>query len=140
MAKSTKSNKVKNTQINEVSDNQEVKDILEASESVKQSVNVDNEEVMKKSVMSDEKDVNIISSDVIDDLEKTPVIASEVKYEEKALVVEEKEVIVEKANQDKSIPVIQACYYTEELDKQGSIKIGNKIYSKPSVTNNTLAI
>lgn len=137
MSKSTKSNKAKNTQINEVSDNQEVKDILEVSAIVKQSVNkVDNEEV-KESIKPDEKDVNIISSDeFIDDLEKTPVIASRVK-EEKALVV--KEAIVEKANQNKSAPVIQAKrYYTEDLDKQGSIKIGNKIYSKPSV--NTLAI
>lgn len=137
MSKSTKSNKAKNTQINEVSDNQEVKDILEVSAIVKQSVNkVDNEEV-KESIKPDEKDVNIISSDeFIDDLEKTPVIASRVK-EEKALVV--KEAIVEKANQNKSAPVIQAKrYYTEDLDKQGSIKIGNKIYSKPSV--NTLTI
>ena len=137
MSKSTKSNKAKNTQINEVSDNQEVKDILEVSAIVKQSVNkVDNEEV-KESIKPDEKDVNIISSDeFIDDLEKTPVISSMVK-EEKALVV--KDAIVEKANQNKSAPVIQAKrYYTEDLDKQGSIKIGNKIYSKPSV--NTLAI
>ena len=138
MAKSSKSNKAKNTQINEVSDIQEVKDILNDSYTVKQSVNeADNEEV-KNSIKSDEE---IISSDeFIDDLEKTPVVASEVKIEEKALVVEEeKEVTAEKANQDKSIPVVQENrYYTEDLDKQGSIKIGNKIYSKPSV--NTLAI
>ena len=137
MARASKSNKAKNTQIDEVSDNQEVKDILEASYTVKQSINeADNEEV-KNSIKSDEE---IISSDVIDDLEKTPVVASEVKIEEKALVVEkEKEVTAEKANQDKSITVAQEKrYYTEDLDKQGSIKIGNKIYSKPSV--NTLAI
>lgn len=137
MARAAKSNKAKNNQMNEVSDNQEVKDILEASYTVKQSVNeADNEEV-KKSIKSDEE---IISSDVIDDLEKTPVVASEVKIKEKALVVEEeKEVTAEKANQDKSITVVQdKRYYTEDLDKQGSIKIGNKIYSKPSV--NTLAI
>lgn len=137
MARSAKSNKAKNTQIDEVSDIQEVKDILEASYTVKQSVNeADNEEV-KKSIKSDEE--NISSDEFIDDLEKTPVVASEVKIKEKALVVEEKEVTAEKANQDKSITVVQAKrYYTEDLDKQGSIKIGNKIYSKPSV--NTLAI
>lgn len=136
MAKSAKSNKAKNTQIDEVSDNQEVKDILETSYTVKQSVNESDNEEVKKSIKSD---VEIISSDeFIDDLEKTPVVASEVKREEKALVVD-KEVISEKANQDKPIPVVQAKrYYTEDLDKQGSIKIGNKIYSKPSV--NTLAI
>lgn len=137
MARASKSNKAKNTQIDEVSDNQEVKDILETSYTVKQSVNeADNEEV-KNSIKSDEE---IISSDVIDDLEKTPVVASDVKIKEKALVVEEeKEVTAEKVNQDKSIPVVQENrYYTEDLDKQGSIKIGNKIYSKPSV--NTLAI
>lgn len=138
MARSAKSNKSKNTQIDEVSDNQEVKDILETSYTVKQSVNeADNEEV-KNSIKSDEE--NISSDEFIDDLEKTPVVASEVKIEEKALVVEEeKEVTAEKANQDKSITVAQEKrYYTEDLDKQGSIKIGNKIYSKPSV--NTLAI
>lgn len=138
MARSSKSNKAKNTQIDEVSDIQEVKDILNNSYTVKQSVNeADNEEV-KNSIKSDEE---IISSDeFIDDLEKTPVVASEVKIKEKALVVEEeKEVTAEKANQDKSIPVVQEeRYYTEDLDKQGSIKLGNKIYSKPSV--NTLAI
>ena len=138
MAKSSKSNKAKNTQIDEVSDIQEVKDILETSYTVKQSINeADNEEV-KKSIKSDEE--NISSDEFIDDLEKTPVVASEVKIKEKALVVEEeKEVTAEKANQDKSIPVVQEeRYYTEDLDKQGSINIGNKIYSKPSV--NTLAI
>ena len=138
MARSSKSNKVKNTQIDEVSDIQEVKDILETSYTVKQSVNEDdNEEVKNESIKSD---VEVISSDeFIDDLEKTPVVASEVKREEKALVVDKEEVIAEKANQDKSIPVVQENrYYTEDLDKQGSIKIGNKIYSKPSV--NTLAI
>lgn len=139
MARAAKSNKAKNTQIDEVSDIQEVKDILETSYTVKQSVNEsDNEEVKNESIKSDEE---VISSDeFIDDLEKTPVIASEVKIEENALVVEEvKEATAEKANQDKSIPVVQAKrYYTEDLDKQGSIKIGNKIYSKPSV--NTLAI
>lgn len=136
MARASKSNKAKNTQIDEVSDNQEVKDILETSYTVKQSVNESDNEEVKKSIKSD---VEIISSDVIDDLEKTPVVASEVKSEEKALVVEEKEVTAEKVNQDKSITVIQENrYYTEDLDKQGSIKIGNKIYSKPSV--NTLAI
>ena len=138
MARASKSNKAKNTQIDEVSDNQEVKDILEASYTVKQSVNESDNEEVKNSIKSDEE---IISSDVIDDLEKTPVVASEVKIEEKALVVEEeeKEVTAEKANQDKSITVVQEKrYYTEDLDKQGSIKIGNKIYSKPSV--NTLAI
>lgn len=138
MARSAKSNKSKNNQINEVSDNQEVKDILETPYTVKQSVNESDNEEVKNSIKSDEE---IISSDVIDDLEKTPVVASEIKREEKALVVEEeeKEVTAEKANQDKSIPVVQAKhYYTEDLDKQGSIKIGNKIYSKPSV--NTLAI
>lgn len=138
MARASKSNKAKNTQIDEVSDNQEVKDILETSYTVKQSVKeVDNEEV-KNSIKSDEE--NISSDEFIDDLEKTPVVASEVKIKEKALVVEEeKEVTAEKANQDKSIPVVQEeRYYTEDLDKQGSIKIGNKIYSKPSV--NTLAI
>lgn len=138
MARAAKSNKAKNTQIDEVSDIQEVKDILNDSYTVKQSVNeADNEEV-KNSIKSDEE---IISSDeFIDDLEKTPVVASEVKIKEKALVVEEeKEVTAEKVNQDKSIPVVQENrYYTEDLDKQGSIKIGNKIYSKPSV--NTLAI
>lgn len=137
MARSVKSNKAKNTQIDEVSDNQEVKDILETSYAVKQSVNeADNEEV-KNSIKSDEE---IISSDeFIDDLEKTPVVASKVKIKEKALVVEKEEVTAEKVNQDKSIPVVQENrYYTEDLDKQGSIKIGNKIYSKPSV--NTLAI
>lgn len=138
MARSAKSNKSKNTQIDEVSDIQEVKDILETPYTVKQSVNeADNEEV-KNSIKSDEE--NISSDEFIDDLEKTPVVASEVKIKEKALVVEEeKEVTAEKANQDKSIPVVQEeRYYTEDLDKQGSIKIGNKIYSKPSV--NTLAI
>lgn len=137
MARAAKSNKAKNTQIDEVSDNQEVKDTLETSYIVKQSVNESDNEEVKKSIKSDEE---IISSDVIDDLEKTPVVASEVKREEKALVVDkEKEVTAEKANQDKSITVVQEkCYYTEDLDKQGSIKIGNKIYSKPSV--NTLAI
>ena len=138
MARSAKSNKSKNTQIDEVSDIQEVKDILNDSYTVKQSVNeADNEEV-KNSIKSDEE--NISSDEFIDDLEKTPVVASEVKIKEKALVVEEeKEVTAEKANQDKSIPVVQENrYYTEDLDKQGSIKIGNKIYSKPSV--NTLAI
>lgn len=138
MARAAKSNKAKNTQIDEVSDIQEVKDILETSYTVKQSVNESDNEEVKKSINSDEE---VISSDeFIDDLEKTPVIASEVKIEEKALVVEEeKEVTAEKANQDKSIPVVQEKrYYTEDLDKQGSIKIGNKIYSKPSV--NTLAI
>lgn len=135
MARAAKSNKAKNTQIDEVSDIQEVKDTLETSYIVKQSVNESDNEEVKKSIKSDEE---IISSDVIDDLEKTPVVASEVKSEEKALVVE-KEVTAEKANQDKSIPVVQEeRYYTEDLDKQGSIKIGNKIYSKPSV--NTLAI
>lgn len=137
MAKSSKSNKAKNTQIDEVSDIQEVKDILETPYTVKQSVNESDNEEVKNSIKSDE----IISSDeFIDDLEKTPVVASEVKIKEKALVVEEeKEVTAEKANQDKSIPVVQEeRYYTEDLDKQGSIKIGNKIYSKPSV--NTLAI
>lgn len=139
MARSAKSNKSKNTQIDEVSDIQEVKDILNDSYTVKQIVNeADNEEV-NNSIKSDEE---IISSDeFIDDLEKTPVVASEVKIKEKALVVEEeeKEVTAEKANQDKSITVAQEKrYYTEDLDKQGSIKIGNKIYSKPSV--NTLAI
>lgn len=137
MARSAKSNKSKNTQIDEVSDIQEVKDILNDSYIVKQSVNESDNEEVKNSIKSDEE---IISSDeFIDDLEKTPVVASEVKIKEKALVVEEKEVIAEKANQDKSIPVVQEeRYYTEDLDKQGSIKIGNKIYSKPSV--NTLAI
>lgn len=138
MARASKSNKAKNTQIDEVSDNQEVKDILETSYTVKQSVNESDNEEVKKSIKSDEE---VISSDeFIDDLEKTPVIASEVNIKEKALVVEEeKEVTAEKANQDKSIPVVQENrYYTEDLDKQGSIKIGNKIYSKPSV--NTLAI
>lgn len=137
MARASKSNKAKNTQIDEVSDNQEVKDILNDSYTVKQSVNESDNEEVKKSIKSDEE---IISSDVIDDLEKTPVVASEIKREEKALVVEEeKEVTAEKANQDKSITVVQEKrYYTEDLDKQGSIKIGNKIYSKPSV--NTLAI
>lgn len=137
MARSAKSNKAKNTQIDEVSDIQEVKDILNDSYTVKQSVNeADNEEV-KNSIKSDEE--NISSDEFIDDLEKTPVVASEVKIKEKALVVEEKEVTAEKANQDKSITVVQEKrYYTEDLDKQGSIKIGNKIYSKPSV--NTLAI
>ena len=137
MARASKSNKAKNTQIDEVSDNQEVKDILETSYTVKQSVNESDNEEVKKSIKSDEE---VISSDVIDDLEKTPVVASEVKIEEKALVVEEeKGVTAEKANQDKSITVVQEKhYYTEDLDKQGSIKIGNKIYSKPSV--NTLAI
>lgn len=138
MARASKSNKAKNTQIDEVSDNQEVKDILETSYTVKQSVNESDNEEVKKSIKSDEE---VISSDeFIDDLEKTPVVASEIKREEKALVVEEeKEVIAEKVNQDKSIPVVQAKrYYTEDLDQQGSIKIGNKIYSKPSV--NTLAI
>lgn len=138
MARASKSNKAKNTQMNEVSDNQEVKDTLEASYTVKQSVNESDNEEVKNSIKSDEE--NISSDEFIDDLEKTPVVASEVKSEEKALVVEEeKEVTAEKANQDKSIPVVQAKrYYTEDLDKQGSIKIGNKIYSKPSV--NTLAI
>lgn len=139
MARSAKSNKSKNNQINEVSDIQEVKDILNDSYTVKQSVNESDNEEVKNSIKSDEE---IIASDeFIDDLEKTPVVASEVKIEEeKALVVEEeKEVTAEKANQDKSIPVVQENrYYTEDLDKQGSIKIGNKIYSKPSV--NTLAI
>ena len=138
MARASKSNKAKNTQIDEVSDNQEIKDILEASYTVKQSVNESDNEEVKNSIKSDEE---IISSDVIDDLEKTPVVTSEVKIEEKALVVEkeEKEVTAEKVNQDKSTHVVQSnCYYTEDLDKQGSIKIGNKIYSKPSV--NTLAI
>ena len=138
MARASKSNKAKNTQIDEVSDNQEVKDILETSYTVKQSVNESDNEEVKNSIKSDEE---VISSDVIDDLEKTPVVASEIKREEKALVVEEeeKEVTAEKANQDKSITVVQEKrYYTEDLDKQGSIKIGNKIYSKPSV--NTLAI
>lgn len=138
MARASKSNKAKNTQIDEVSDNQEVKDILETSYTVKQSVNESDNEEVKNSIKSDEE---IISSDeFIDDLEKTPVVASEVKIEEKALVVEEeKEATAEKANQDKSITVVQEKrYYTEDLDKQGSIKIGNKIYSKPSV--NTLAI
>lgn len=138
MARSAKSNKSKNTQIDEVSDIQEVKDILNDSYTVKQSVNESDNEEVKKSIKSDEE--NISSDEFIDDLEKTPVVASEVKIEEKALVVEEeKEVTAEKANQDKSIPVVQEeRYYTENLDKQGSIKIGNKIYSKPSV--NTLAI
>lgn len=137
MAKSSKSNKAKNTQIDEVSDNQEVKDILEDSYTAKQSVNESDNEEVKKSIKSDEE--NISSDEFIDDLEKTPVVASEVKREEKALVVDKEEVIAEKANQDKSIPVVQAKrYYTEDLDQQGSIKIGNKIYSKPSV--NTLAI
>lgn len=138
MAKSSKSNKSKNTQIDEVSDNQEVKDILNDSYTVKQSVNESDNEEVKNSIKSDEE--NISSDEFIDDLEKTPVVASEVKIKEKALVVEEeKEVTAEKANQDKSIPVVQEeRYYTEDLDKQGSIKIGNKIYSKPSV--NTLAI
>lgn len=138
MAKSSKSNKSKNTQIDEVSDIQEVKDILNDSYTAKQNVNESDNEEVKNSIKSDEE---IISSDeFIDDLEKTPVVASEVKIKEKALVVEEeKEVTAEKANQDKSIPVVQEeRYYTEDLDKQGSIKIGNKIYSKPSV--NTLAI
>lgn len=136
MARASKSNKVKNTQIDEVSDNQEVKDILETSYTVKQSVNESDNEEVKNSIKSDEE---IISSDVIDDLEKTPVVASEVKIEEEKALVVEKEVTAEKANQDKSITVIQEKrYYTEDLDKQGSIKIGNKIYSKPSV--NTLAI
>lgn len=137
MARASKSNKAKNTQIDEISDNQEVKDILNDSYIVKQSVNESDNEEVKISIKSDEE---VISSDVIDDLEKTPVVASEVKIEEKALVVEEeKEVTAEKANQDKSITVVQENrYYTEDLDKQGSIKIGNKIYSKPSV--NTLAI
>lgn len=136
MARSSKLNKAKNTQIDEVSDNKEVKDILETSYTVKQSVNeADNEEV-KNSIKSDEE---VISSDVIDDLEKTPVVASEVKIEEEKALVVEKEVTAEKVNQDKSITVVQENrYYTEDLDKQGSIKIGNKIYSKPSV--NTLAI
>lgn len=138
MARSSKSNKSKNTQIDEVSDIQEVKDILEASDSSKQSVNeIDNEEV-KKSIKSDEK---VMSSDeFIDDLEKTPAVASKVKIEEKALVGEEgKEATAEKVNIVISAPVVQAKrYYMEDLDKQGSIKIGNKIYSKPSV--NTLAI
>lgn len=138
MARSSKSNKAKNTQIDEVSDIQEVKDILNDSYTVKQSVNESDNEEVKKSIKSDEE--NISSDEFIDDLEKTPVVASEVKIKEKALVVEEeKEVTAEKVNQDKSIPVVQEnCYYTEDLDKQGSIKIGNKIYSKPSV--NTLAI
>lgn len=138
MAKSSKSNKSKNTQIDEVSDIQEVKDILNDSYTAKQSVNESDNEEVKKSIKSDEE--NISSDEFIDDLEKTPVVASEVKIKEKALVVEEeKEVTAEKANQDKSIPVVQEeRYYTEDLDKQGSIKIGNKIYSKPSV--NTLAI
>lgn len=139
MARAAKSNKAKNTQIDEVSDNQEVKDILEASYTVKQSVNEsDNEEVKNESIKSDEE---VISYDeFIDDLEKTPVVASKVKREENALVVEEeKEATAEKVNIVISIPVVQAKrYYTEDLDKQGSIKIGNKIYSKPSV--NTLAI
>lgn len=138
MARSAKSNKSKNTQIDEVSDIQEVKDILNDSYTVKQSVNESDNEEVKKSIKSDEE--NISSDEFIDDLEKTPVVASEVKIKEKALVVEEeKEVTAEKVNQDKSIPVVQENrYYTEDLDKQGSIKIGNKIYSKPSV--NTLAI
>lgn len=138
MARSAKSNKAKNTQIDEVSDNQEVKDILNDSYTAKQSVNESDNEEVKNSIKSDEE--NISSDEFIDDLEKTPVVASEVKIKEKALVVEEeKEVTAEKANQDKSIPVVQEeRYYTEDLDKQGSIKIGNKIYSKPSV--NTLAI
>ena len=138
MARSAKSNKAKNTQIDEVSDIQEVKDILNDSYTVKQSVNESDNEEVKNSIKSDEE--NISSDEFIDDLEKTPVVASEVKIKEKALVVEEeKEVTAEKANQDKSIPVVQEeRYYTEDLDKQGSIKIGNKIYSKPSV--NTLAI
>lgn len=137
MARAAKSNKVKNTQIDEVSDNQEVKDILETSYTVKQSVNESDNEEVKKSIKSDEE--NISSDEFIDDLEKTPVVASEVKREEKALVIEEEKVTAEKANQDKSIPVVQEeRYYMEDLDKQGSIKIGNKIYSKPSV--NTLAI
>lgn len=138
MARSAKSNKAKNTQIDEVSDIQEVKDILETPYTVKQSVNEADTEEVKNSIKSDEE--NISSDEFIDDLEKTPVVASEVKIKEKALVVEEeKEVTAEKANQDKSIPVVQEeRYYTEDLDKQGSIKIGNKIYSKPSV--NTLAI
>ena len=138
MARSAKSNKSKNTQIDEVSDIQEVKDILNDSYTVKQSVNESDNEEVKNSIKSDEE--NISSDEFIDDLEKTPVVASEVKIKEKALVVEEeKEVTAEKANQDKSIPVVQEeRYYTEDLDKQGSIKIGNKIYSKPSV--NTLAI
>lgn len=138
MARASKSNKAKNTQIDEVSNIQEVKDILEASYTVKQSVNESDNEEVKNSIKSDEE--NISSDEFIDDLEKTPVVASEVKIKEKALVVEEeKEVTAEKVNQDKSIPVVQENrYYTEDLDKQGSIKIGNKIYSKPSV--NTLAI
>lgn len=137
MARASKSNKAKNTQIDEVSDIQEVKDILDTPYTVKQSVNESDNEEVKNSIKSDEE---VISSDeFIDDLEKTPVVASEVKIEEKALVVEEKEVTAEKVNQDKSIPAVQEKrYYTEDLDKQGSIKIGNKIYSKPSV--NTLAI
>ena len=139
MARASKSNKAKNIQIDEVSDIQEVKDILETSYTVKQSVNEsDNEEVKNESIKSDEE---VISYDeFIDDLEKTPVVASKVKREENALVVEEeKEATAEKVNIVISIPVVQAKrYYTEDLDKQGSIKIGNKIYSKPSV--NTLAI
>lgn len=137
MARASKSNKAKNTQIDEVSDIQEVKDILDTPYTVKQSVNESDNDEVKNSIKSDEE---VISSDeFIDDLEKTPVVASEVKIEEKALVVEEKEVTAEKVNQDKSIPAVQEKrYYTEDLDKQGSIKIGNKIYSKPSV--NTLAI
>lgn len=139
MARASKSNKAKNTQIYEVSDNQEVKDILETSYTVKQSVNEsDNEEVKNESIKSDEE---VISYDeFIDDLEKTPVVASKVKREENALVVEEvKEATAEKVNIVISALVVQAKrYYTENLDKQGSIKIGNKIYSKPSV--NTLAI
>ena len=139
MARASKSNKAKNTQIYEVSDNQEVKDILEASYTVKQSVNEsDNEEVKNESIKSDEE---VISFDeFIDDLEKTPAVAFEIKREENALVVEEvKEATAEKVNIVISAPVVQAKrYYTEDLDKQGSIKIGNKIYSKPSV--NTLAI
>ena len=138
MARASKSNKAKNTQIYEVSDNQEVKDILEASYTVKQSVNESDNEEVKKSIKQDEE---VISFDeFIYDLEKTPVVASKVKREENALVVEEvKEATAEKVNIVISIPVVQAKrYYTEDLDKQGSIKIGNKIYSKPSV--NTLAI